>query len=283
MSISLKWLGPQFPDLANLKPLNAGGQKEVFSADHKSDGAVVLKIIHPHQGVESVEREILAVRQVQSDRVPKILEWGQITTPLGQCFWFREQQVVGQTCREALTKKAFTAVEVIRLGLHSLEALVRAESVKIVHRDVKPDNIMRDGSGNFWLLDFGIARHLELQSLTPTASRYGKFTLGYAPPEQFRNMKREIDARCDLFGLGVTLLECATQRNPFRHGASNELEIIKRVEQLALPRLQLSCTAADELADLVAATTQKRKEHRPFTANEACEWMREIATKNGVK
>jgi serine/threonine protein kinase len=107
------------------------------------------------------------------------------------------------------------AQSVLRLGLHVLEALERAETVQIVHRDVKPDNIMCDGEGNFWLLDFGIARHLELSSLTPTASPFGKMTLGYAPPEQCRNVKGDIDSRADLFALGVTLHECATGRNGF--------------------------------------------------------------------
>jgi len=57
----------------------------------------------------------------------------------------------------------------------------------------------------FWLLDFGIARHLDLSSLTATSLPYGKMTLGYAPPEQCRNFKREIDSRADLFALGVTM------------------------------------------------------------------------------
>jgi serine/threonine-protein kinase len=70
MSISLQWLGPRFPQLLNIAPLNAGGQKEVFSADHPIDGPVVLKIIRPQQDVESIRREILAVKQVGCPRYP---------------------------------------------------------------------------------------------------------------------------------------------------------------------------------------------------------------------
>lgn len=282
MSISLQWLGPHFPELSNITRLNAGGQKEVFAADHVRDGAIVLKIIHPHQDVESIDRELLAVKQVQSSRVPTILESGQITTPLGQCYWFREQRIVGPTVRELVKNQRFSEVELIRLALHVLEALVCAESAKIVHRDVKPDNIIRDAANNYWLLDFGIARHLDLASLTASANHFGKFTLGYAPPEQFRNLKREIDSRSDLFGLGVTLFECYTKTHPFRDGASSELEIIKRVERNPLPPLQLSCKDSQNFSDLISCMTQKRRENRPFTAKDAHMWILDIAHHNGI-
>jgi len=104
---------------------------------------------------------------------------------------------------------------VLKLGLQVMEALERAERSQIVHRDVKPENIMQDSAGGFWLLDFGIARHLDLSSLTASGLPYRKMTLGYAPPEQCRNFKREIDSRADLFALGVTMHECATVRMTF--------------------------------------------------------------------
>jgi serine/threonine protein kinase len=276
------WLQAAFPDLTDLEALSQGGQKLVFTGRHKTDGDVVLKLIRPNQDLESVRREILAVSAVRSARVPEILESGALTTPLGDCLWIRERRVEGDTVRASLQRGAFDTTPLLRLGLHMLEALVAAEAVRIVHRDVKPENIILDPSGSFWLLDFGVARHLDLSSLTPTGLPFGKGTLGYCPPEQFRNIKPEIDGRADLFGLGITLYECATGSNPFRAGARDDLEVLKRVEKAPLPPLTLGFSSADEFRDLVDAMTQKRRDQRPASAVEAHEWMREICTNEGL-
>ncbi|MCC7179567.1 MAG: serine/threonine protein kinase [Acidobacteria bacterium] len=280
--IDLGWLAQQFPDLNALAPLSQGGQKLVLSADHPIDGAVVLKLIQPTQDLETTNRELLAIDQVNSPRVPRVLERGTLATPIGTCVWFREQRVTGATLRQLIQSRGFGASDILRLGLHLLETLTAAEQVNIVHRDVKPDNIIRDAAGEHWLLDFGLARHLTLSSLTLTAHPFGKMTLGYAPPEQCRNVKGEIDARADLFATGVTLHECATGSNPFREGARDYLEILQRVDTLILQPLVLPIAEARSFSDLVSAMTQKRRDHRPGTVKEAYEWMLDICNAEGV-
>jgi eukaryotic-like serine/threonine-protein kinase len=249
-AIDITWIQNHFPDLSHITHLAGGGQKIVLAAMHPADGDVVLKLIHPSQSNETTQREILAVQVIQSPRVPRILDQGRIPTTFGEVVWLREQRVVGQTVRQVLHAGPLTKERFLRLGLHVLEALVKAEEVQIVHRDVKPDNIMLAGS-DFWLLDFGIARHLSLHSLTGSGQIWGKFTLGYSPPEQSRNIKAQIDSRSDLFALGVTLYECATGVHPFRHPPASDLEILNRVETLQIPRLQLTFPAANEFRDLV--------------------------------
>jgi serine/threonine protein kinase len=282
-SLDIAWLQKRFPELSDFEPLGRGGQKLVLAAKHCSDGDVVLKIVHPKTDPESVRREILAVQQIQSPRVPRILEHGIAGTDLGPCVWLREELVSGRSVREALATGPLQALEVLRLGSQMLEALERAEHAQIVHRDVKPDNIMQDLSGNFWLLDFGIARHLDLSSLTATAQPYGKMTLGYAPPEQCRNFKRDIDSRADLFALGVTLHECATGKNVFRDPPPRDyLELLKRVEKVILTPLLLPISAAESFRDLIATMTQKNRIHRPRTISEARMWMAEICRVEGI-
>jgi eukaryotic-like serine/threonine-protein kinase len=280
MNVTADWLAKQFPELEQISLLGSGGQKIVFAAKHSMEGDVVLKLIHPSQEIESVHREILAVSEVQSPRVPKILANGEVDTVLGKCVWIREQQVIGRTVRDCIKVGSLAFDQILRLGLQMLEALAKAEEVRIVHRDVKPENIIRDETGDFWLLDFGVARHLGLSSLTATAAPFGKFTAGYAPPEQFRNLKATIDARADLFALGVTLYECAAGSNPFMTG--NFLETLRKTEKTALPLLVLPFASAAELRDLVAAMTQKRRDHRPRTASDALSWMRSICHKENV-
>jgi serine/threonine-protein kinase len=281
--IDLKWLKQQFPELTNLRPLNSGGQKHVFAAEHPTDGAVVLKIIHPHQDLEATRREVLAVRQLSGQRVPQILEAALLTTPLGECVWFREHRIDGRTVRGLVSSGPLGKILLLKLGLQTLEVLVAAEKLRIVHRDIKPDNLICDPRQNFWLIDFGLARHLDLSSLTASAAFYGKFTAGYAPPEQFRNQKQDIDVRCDLFGLGVTLYEGATGVNPYTDGARDANEVIRRVMGPPMPRLQLGFASAPEFANLVSALTQPRRDHRPTTANEAYDWMKSICQIEGIQ
>lgn len=214
--------------------------------------------------------------------MPRILGQGRIALPVGELVWLREQRIIGQTVREALRAGPLQKRRLLRLGLHVLEALAEAERAQIVHRDVKPDNVMIAAGDDFWLLDFGIARHLTLQSLTGTGQFWGKFTLGYAPPEQCRNIKPQIDSRSDLFALGVTLRECATGLHPFRHPPATDLEILNRVETLVLPHLQLAFPVAREFSDLVDAMTQKRRDLRPSSAAEALIWMREVCAMEQV-
>ena len=272
----IKWLSGQFPQLSDLKPLSSGGQKLVFSASHADHGAVVLKLIYPGQGSSTVALEMQAVDKVNSERVPRIFDDGRLQTQVRECLWLIEQQVAGKSLRERLQAGPLDANVLLRLGRQMLEALVAAEDVQIVHRDVKPDNIMVDDESNFWLLDFGIARHLELPTRTPDGALFGKYTPGYAPPEQFRNLKPKIDSRSDLFALGVTLYECAKGKNPFREGARDEVEVLKRVEGPPLPRLKFKFPGADSFADLICAMTQKRRDHRPESAKEVLTWIQEL-------
>lgn len=281
-NVDAQWVQAQFADLNDLIPLGSGGFKRVFAGTHDAEGDVVLKLIHPQQSLETTRREILAVNQVGSPRVPQILAVGQITTPIGDLVWFRERRIMGETVRDLLHRGPLDKRHTLRLGLHLLETLVSAESAGIVHRDVKPENIICDGKTDFWLLDFGIARHLQLQSQTATGLPFGKMTLGYAPPEQCRNLKGEIDSRADLFALGVTLYECATGQHPFRHPPANDLEILRRVESLPLLRLPLPFTSGPEFSDMLDAMTKKRRDHRPRSAREALDWMQEICIREEV-
>lgn len=285
MTIDIAWLAAQFPDLQDVAQLSTGGQKLVASAFDPQNGNIVLKVARPDQGAEATHREILAVAQVRSARVPRIYNTGNLTTPIGDCVWLQEQRVLGQNVREMLRNGPLRSEQYLRLGLHILEALVAAEDANIVHRDVKPENIICDNSGGFWLIDFGIARHLALQSLTATGNVWGKATVGYAPTEQVRNLKRDIDARSDLFALGITLYEVISGGNPFLRPPANQLEVIRRMEEerdQRLSPLTLPFAGGSDLWDLITAMTQNRRDLRPRTAQQALGWMRDICTQFGI-
>ena len=87
---------------------------------------------------------------------------------------------------------------------------------------------MVDRNGEYWLLDFGIARHLDKESITASGAMFGPASAGYAPPEQFRNIKTEIDIRTDLFAIGVVAYEALTGSHPFLQGAKDRVDAYRR-------------------------------------------------------
>lgn len=284
MHIDTAWLAARFPNLRNLAQMDHGGQKLVASAVDPRHGEIVLKLVLPDQAAAATQREILAPERVQSPRVPRIYQNGVLTTPIGECVWLMEQRIMGMNVRKMLRNGPLPPERYIRLGLHVLEALVAAEDASIVHRDVKPENIICDNGGDFWLIDFGIARHLTLESITATAATWGKATVGYAPVEQVRNQKPDIDSRSDLFALGVTLYETITGRNPFLQPPADPREVIRRMEEEGRQRLsppKLTFPGGRDLWDLIATMTQKRRDLRPRSARAALTWMEDISTKFG--
>jgi len=271
----------KFPELSDVQPLASGGQKEVFAAIHADDGEVVVKLMHPGSNPDRVERELAAPLKVQAPRVPLIFAHGQLQGNTGAIPWIREQRILGVPLNDKILTGGLTYPELLRLALHVSETLVAAEKVKIVHRDVKPANIIMDSGGGFWLIDFGVARHLDLDPLTATAAPGGYGTMGYAPSEQCRNDQPEIDARADLFALGVTLYEAATTCNPHVNGARDRFDVLARVTSQRLPRL---CNAfPPEFADLVATLAQPCLVHRCQSAHEAYVWIQELCDREGVQ
>lgn len=281
MSIDISWLQAQFPSVSVLTPLSKGGQKEVFLADTSDLGKVVLKIYHPKSDPQRVLREIQAVQAIQSPRVPNILQSGIKDSPLGELIWIFEEHIGGENLAELLTGQGtLNTTQILKLTVQILEVLEIAENNQIVHRDIKPANIIVDQNGDFWLIDFGIARHLSLESLTDTVSKFGPCTPGYSPPEQFKNSKSEIDTRADLFALGVTLYESWEGINPFI--AQNFPDTLSRTEKMPLPELSKSVDSANDFAQFIKSITAKRPGHRPQNAKDALDWIREICDQEGI-
>lgn len=107
------------------------------------------------------------------------------------------------------------ALTVARMGVQAAQALHAAHEVGIVHRDVKPSNLLLDEKGKLWVTDFGVARCTAGDGLTETGRALG--TIRYMSPEQAQGSSPLIDHRSDIYSLGVTLYELATLRHPFEH------------------------------------------------------------------
>lgn len=275
--ITEAWLQQAFPCLGNFEKIGEGGQKWVLGASHSINGDVVLKLIKPGMNLDRVHREILAVRQVGSSRIPMILGSGiAMGSPVGDLVWMLEQRIRGKSLRELVTAGPMPPQTVLRIGIQVLEALVDVGRARIIHRDIKPDNIMIDANGDAWLLDFGIARHLDLNSLTATAAPGGPCTIGYAPPEQYHNLKGDITEAADLFALAVTLVECLSGKHPYRDGARDHFDVIRRIEGAPLPLPKFPWDREGRFTDLLAAMGQRRVDCRPQSIADALVWAKDL-------
>lgn len=254
-------------ELSNIIQIAKGGQKEVYTADHNTLGQVIFKKIFP--GIDSFERTIREVRAVSllsSPSVPKIIghNCGETNPPY---LWIVEEYVEGETLRKTLVDgRRYSTKEVVSFIDTALDIAVATEKLNIVHRDIKPENIIVSSNGKFWLLDFGIARHLDLESLTQTNAPYGLFTLGYASSEQFRNLKKDIDIRTDLFSIGVVAYEMITGVNPYRQGTNDPLMILRRMEQVYLPPLKIEGDTQFQLSGFINLIGDIRRTRRPTSA-----------------
>jgi serine/threonine-protein kinase len=197
-------------------------------------------------------------------------------------FYVIEEFIDGETYRELLTRQPVQSLNAI---LEVCEALLLAcadfEAVAIVHRDLKPENLIIDKDGKLWVLDFGIARHLTLVSVTPTGP-FGVGTPGYASPEQFRNIKGQIDARTDLFAVGIILYESLCGYNPLTQGLADQNAILRRTETMDLPALTIAGDAVGEMSRFINTLAQRFPSRRPQTAQEAVDWFRPIKQRLGT-
>lgn len=154
---------------------------------------------------------------------------------------------------------------IARLGVQAAEALEHAHLLGIVHRDVKPSNLLLDHAGKLWVTDFGLARFQNDASLTQTGEFVG--TVRYMSPEQLLCQPGLVDQRTDLYSLGVTLYELLTLRACF--AGDTKAELMRQIEhdEPVAPR-RFSPTLPRDLETIVLKAISKNREQRYSTARE---------------
>lgn len=227
-NVTLENLSKAFPDLQLEKELGKGGQKTVYKAETSNGDVIALKIIHPDQDIERITREVNAVAQFKSEFFPEIFDIGKRTIGSREFVFVVEEFLEGQDLRTVLRSGKLSLNEAIGIGAQLLQALIEVFEKDMVHRDIKPENIIIGPNSRVVLLDFGIARHLSMQSLTQDLAIFGPFSPGYGAPEQIKNEKRSISFRTDLFSWAVVMYEMISGTNPFIAGCTTGEEIIRK-------------------------------------------------------
>ena len=268
-------------EFEKIELMGRAGQKIVFDGVHNSYGETVIKLYFQLNDPRSL-REIQIERDLNLSMVPKIYETGTIEYEGTETLYIIEQKVKGTELRKVLESgKRFSLEEAVTFLEQGLEFIACIENKGIVHRDIKPENIIRADDGRIFFLDFGIARILGADSLTRTGAMMGPHTPGYAAPEQFNNLKKEIDSRADIFSLGVVTYECITGKNPFREGSINALEVLQKTETITPVQYSIKGDTQSQFMALLGAMMGKYPSRRPRTAKQAIDWLK-VAKKTFV-
>ena len=209
--------------------LGEGGMGVVYRADDQRLGRVVaLKAISSGVARDPIRRERLRreARAAASLAHPGIATVYALEE-IGDDLFIAGEFVPGETLRAELARGPVDAARVLETAAELAQALAAAHDRGIVHRDLKPENVIRMPDGHVKILDFGLARmrdvRPELANLTDDGKVFG--TPGYMSPEQIR--REALDARSDLFSLGIMLYELLTGAHPF--GGTDSASTIARI------------------------------------------------------
>ena len=223
---------------------------------------------------ERVKREIQIVTKNQFQNVPMVLEVNEFEIENQSGIYLFEQYIDGDSLRKILDERKLSLNEALNLTEQLLKIIVQMEEHQIVHRDIKPDNIVRNSNGQWYLIDFGIARALNMNSLTMTEVQVGPHTPGYGAPELFQYNKKDIDSRADLFSLGVVVFEGLTGKHPFVRGDEIDLNEIWYNTVTVVPQNVVIIGDTDmQFMGLIQTFMQKHITRRPRTAKKALEWF----------
>lgn len=195
-----------------LRHLKSGGMGDVFVARDAAGALVALKLLGDRSdaAAERFARECRVAARLDHPHIVRTLGWGGA----GDAPYLAMELLDGADLESRLRGVRPTANEAVAIARQVCDALGHAHASRVVHRDLKPGNIFvcAGPPSAVKVLDFGIARVQDEASFTRTGSTLG--TVMYMPPEQARG-ERDVDARADLWSLGVVLYECLTGRLPF--------------------------------------------------------------------
>jgi eukaryotic-like serine/threonine-protein kinase len=246
--------------------LGQGGMGAVYKAtDRELNRAVAIKVIRPDlardQGiVDRFKQELLLAHQVTHRNVIRIYDLSEAD---GMKFITMEY-VEGENLLTLLhEKKKFAPEEAVEIVQQVCRALEAAHTVGVIHRDLKPQNIMRDKTGRILVMDFGLARTLEGDGMTQSGALVG--TMEYMSPEQA--LGKPLDQRSDIFALGLIFYEMLTGQMPFK-ADSTIASLIRRTQEQVAPLSDHDASIPRSVSSIVQKCLERDLQLRYNTAAE---------------
>jgi serine/threonine protein kinase/tetratricopeptide (TPR) repeat protein len=249
-----------------LSQLGEGGMGAVYKArDVELGRMVALKVIRPDLArnramLDRFKQELILATQVTHRNVVRIYDLGEAEGLKFITMEYVEGEDLASVLHRRTKLPPQEAVSIIEQVCRALEA---AHNVGVIHRDLKPQNIMEEKSGRILVMDFGLAKTLEGDRMTQTGAVVG--TMEYMSPEQA--LAGNLDQRSDIFSLGLIFYELLTGATPFR-AESALASLIKRTQERVVPVSELDSSVPAELSQIVGRCLERDVALRYQSASE---------------
>lgn len=261
-----------------IEVLGKGGMGKVYKAlDKEINEEVAIKFLKPEIAedksiIERFRNELKLARRIAHKNVCKMYHLAkEEKTP-----YITMEYVSGVSLKDFIQKKGrLPEDEAIDIAQQICRGLSEAHELGVVHRDLKPQNIMIDTKGSVKIMDFGIARSLMAKGVTQTGMIIG--TPDYMSPEQAEGM--EVDQRSDVYSLGVILYEMVTGEVPFKGDSALSVAVKHKTERAPDPR-ELNDQVTESLSAVILKCMEKEREKRYQSAEELLSELENI--KKGI-
>lgn len=278
-----------------ISKLGSGGMGEVYLAhDTKLDRKVALKVLPSDVVAASPERMRRFVHEAKAASAlnhPHIITIYEIDES-DSIHFIATEFIDGETLRHHMRLLSTSLAEVLDVATQIASALVAAHAAGIVHRDIKPENVMLRHDGIVKVLDFGLAKLVEssedvvdpeanTRAIQNTEPGVVMGTAIYMSPEQARGLP--LDARTDIFSLGVLLYEMVTERLPFEGSSTNEILASILADKESLPLARFARDVPHELERIVEKALRKNREQRYQTAKDMMLDLRSLRQRQQVE
>jgi serine/threonine protein kinase len=213
-------------------PVGAGAFKETFHVVLATGVPQALKVYQPGFSPERTSRELSAMQRCSHPNIGRLSAIAEFYHDGAQYLLSGEEFLPGGTLTSRLRRGLLSGPETRDIGGQLVSAIAHIASHDLVHRDIKPDNILFRADGvTPVIVDFGLVRDLVRTSLTQTWLMRGPGTPFFAPSEQLRNEKALIDWRSDQFSLGVVVALSALGFHPYQEDRSSPAQTVERVAE----------------------------------------------------
>jgi serine/threonine protein kinase len=257
-----------------IEELGKGGMGKVYKAlDTEIEERVAVKLLKPEIAADEnmirrFKNELKFARKITHKNVCRMYDLNEYES----INYITMEYVPGEDLKSSIRRMGpLTAGKAVFIAKQLCKGLKEAHKLGVVHRDLKPQNIMIDRDGNARIMDFGIARSLKTEGMTKTGMMIG--TPHYISPEQVTG--KDIDQRSDIYSLGIIIFEMVTGKVPFEGETPINIAFMHKTAKAPDPR-KFNAQVPLDLSRMILKCMEKDKKKRYQSAEEVLSYLRKI-------